>query len=288
MSDKMNHVEWIDAWLAGTLAGEELAAFEREREQNDEFAKQCLIAAVLHKKGAELRQNDFLKKLTDLEQNLEQEGFFEQETHFKKEILKKIEGELDIENFFKRNTTQRAKRIFLGSVQRRWLAAAAAIAAILVVAWWFFVPPSPYIVAQHYLDKAPKLPFLSPKSSGAVSKSNTIDSLLNAQDYNKAIDSIRAKNSDVGFDRYWEAVCLLHLSEQPEDTLAKKAVSLLEYLEKQEEFTDGSKIFVQCQLVLAYLKNNQLDKAIKLLEQLKNSPDDKGQSFAIAIGNHLR
>lgn len=293
----IQHIDWIESWVAGKLEGADLIAFEQERAQNPDFAAQCALAAALHERGHQRRKQQFKQNLDRIEAELAAEGFehkqqsadqsavkLPEKEQFRAQ-LKQIEAALEEEGVIEKKIAPTMRPLSTWKVWRRQLMAAAAVLTTLVAAIFYMSKEDPtklYMIAQEQVNQPPfSNPYYQAGKKGMIPNKETIlDSLLHFRKYIEVEKLLDSPSTTEKYQRFWWAVSLLHNSQKSGDERAAKAVKLLETLAEEDEFKSNSALMVKSQLALAYLKMGKDRKAKALLKDLAYSGETEYMAFA--------
>jgi hypothetical protein len=294
MLTEEHYMDLIDAWLEGRLEGTALETFEREQRDNPAFAEQCLLAAALKEQERRRDKQDFLSKLSNIEEELKTEGFFgaatvpaQMEEPVFSEKIKNIEAELTAEGFPMVVTKpKRAWRVTIG----RSLLATAAILTGLVAATYFLLirQESTFQIAATAKEHAPQPSFEA--NRGYLGSLKAVDSLYLLGQYVAVFENLKDQAALPPEYLFKRAVSRINSAQKPAD--AESAIEdLLRFNEalqaaNQQGFEPPfgrAEWYSASYLALAYLQANRKKDAEKILRKLEAESDGNFKQFASGL-----
>ena len=146
--------EILDAYVLDRLDQEIRSEMDREIEKDPLLKEELDLHRFVIEGINAFGQNDFLNKLNEVEEILDQYGFFSDEAEFDvikgiedagakdfKSILEEVESGLESESFFeklKNSDTQKERKMVNMYPMRKLLSIAATVAVLVTAGFWFF------------------------------------------------------------------------------------------------------------------------------------------------------
>jgi tetratricopeptide (TPR) repeat protein len=281
-------------WIKNALA--ENPSFQEELDLH-----QNMVRALIQKGAQEANNTSLKAKISQIEESLEQEGFFDQgiekeliqglQSEGENELLQKIQTvdkNLAQEGFFEPPKSQGSSKFI------RLFLAAASIAFILSLAWYYSMNSTldyqqEYAaVFEHYdntLSKAVQME-LSEQGFGGNPDEEALQEILIAM---KAYDNNEYKQAVILFQKFLEMhpkstyqnkiELYLGLSYL-ESNKTEKAITHFQNLSSKESTNQA---VAKWYLALTYLKAEKLKKAKATLKKLKNSDNNSYQKKANSL-----
>ena len=296
----------LDKYALNQLNSEEEKWVKNALAEDPDFQQelnlhQNMVHALIEKGAQEAKEVNLRASIRQVDEALEQDGFFDQgvekeliqglQLEGEKELLQKIQQvdqNLEKEGFFEAQK-QTTTRPFM-----RFFTAAASIVFILSFAWYYSSPAAvnyqqAYAAAfeqyDNTLSKAVLLE-LSEQGFGGNPDKEALQEILKAmeaydnKEYTQAITLLQECLEKQPNSSYQNKMELYLGLSYLEANTAEKAIEQLQSLSSKQE---ANQAVTEWHLALAYLKMEKIESAKKILHKLKQKDKNPYQKKAVAL-----